>query len=101
MKVLKFGGSSVGSSERILQVIDILKGYIKKKELTAVVFSAFQKVTDGLISIANQAVAGDKNYVEKFEELRKRHINVVNDLIPKSKNKKLLEKVDELFSKLG
>lgn len=101
MKVLKFGGSSVGSSERILQVIDILKDYIGKKELTAVVFSAFQKVTDGLISIANQAVAGDEKYVERIQELQIRHINVVNDLIPKSKNKKLLERVDELFTRLG
>jgi len=100
MKVLKFGGSSVGNSERILQVIDILKGYIKRKELTAVVFSAFQKVTDGLISIANQAVVGDENYLEKIKELHKRHISVVNDLIPKSKNKKVLLSVEELFTRL-
>ena len=100
MKVLKFGGSSVGNSDRILQVIKILKGYIEKGELSAVVFSAFQKVTDGLISLANQAVIGDERYVETIDELHKRHIDVVNDLIPRSKSKKLIADVDALFVRL-
>ena len=58
MLVLKFGGSSVGNPQRINQVIDILKGYLEEKKQIAVVFSAFQGVTDGLIATAKKAVDG-------------------------------------------
>ena len=57
MKVLKFGGSSVGTPERISGVIDILKEYQAEGKKYAVVFSAFQGVTDSLILISNKAVA--------------------------------------------
>ena len=100
MKILKFGGSSVGSSERILQVIDILKKYIRERSLQAVVFSAFQGVTDNLIQLAKKAVAGDKSYEIDINNLYKRHIKVINDLIPKSKSKELIKKVNEIFEDL-
>ena len=45
MKILKFGGSSVGNAERINSVINILSDYLQRKENIAVVFSAFQGVT--------------------------------------------------------
>lgn len=57
MKVLKFGGSSVGTPERISGVIDILKEYQSEGKKYAVVFSTIQGVTDTLISISNKAVA--------------------------------------------
>ena len=57
MKVLKFGGSSVGTPERINGVIDILKKYQAEGKKYAVVFSAFHGVTNTLISSSNKAVA--------------------------------------------
>lgn len=100
MKLLKFGGSSVGSPERILQVIEILRDYVEKKQLTAVVFSAFQGVTDGLISLGNKAVVGDLGYLVDIENLLHKHIDAVNELIPKSKNKLLIKRVSEHFDNL-
>ncbi|MFH1195610.1 MAG: bifunctional aspartate kinase/homoserine dehydrogenase I [bacterium] len=100
MRILKFGGSSVGSPERILQVIDILKGYIEKKILSAVVFSAFQGVTDGLILLGKKAVTGDKSYPEDIDKLYQRHIAAVNTLIPSKNNKPLINKILEMFENL-
>ncbi len=58
MKVLKFGGSSVGTWQRVNGVIDILIEYLNNGENIAVVFSAFQGVTDTLIEAAIQAASG-------------------------------------------
>jgi len=81
MRILKFGGSSVGTPERISGVIDILKEYQAEGKKYAVVFSAFQGVTDSLISISNKAVARDDTYLEDLEQLEKIHINAVEYLV--------------------
>lgn len=100
MRVLKFGGSSVGTPERILQVIDILKDYNERKQLQAVVFSAFQGVTDNLISLAKKAVAGDKCYLDELNKIQSRHLTAADELLS-NKNKKPLErKILELFDEL-
>ncbi|KAB2837263.1 MAG: aspartate kinase, partial [Melioribacteraceae bacterium] len=100
MKLLKFGGSSVGSPQKIMQVIDILNDYAAKKELIAVVFSAFQGVTDSLISLGKKAIVGDLGYLADIENLLQRHITSVNELVPKSKNKIILQRVTDLFGDL-
>lgn len=100
MRILKFGGSSVGSSKRILQVIAILKDYIDKKILSAVVFSAFQGVTDDLILLAKKAVAGDKLYLDDIDKLQQRHLTVIHKLIPESDSKPLVRKISGLFENL-
>ena len=51
MIVMKFGGTSVGNAERIRNVADIVKSYIKRKPI--VVVSAVTKITDSLIKLAN------------------------------------------------
>ncbi|NWF89499.1 MAG: bifunctional aspartate kinase/homoserine dehydrogenase I [Ignavibacteriaceae bacterium] len=99
MRILKFGGSSVGTPDRIIQVIEILKTYIDKKLLTAVVFSAFQGVTDNLILLAKKAVAGDKSYLDDIEKLQQRHLSAVEKLIP-AKNKLLIKKILIMFDEL-
>jgi len=47
--VLKFGGTSVGSVERIMKVASIITSYIKKKFKVIVVSSAMSGVTNELI----------------------------------------------------
>lgn len=81
MRILKFGGSSVGTPERISGVIDILKEYQAEGKKYAVVFSAFQGVTDTLISISNKAVARDETYLEDLEQLERIHYNAVEYLV--------------------
>ncbi len=81
MKVLKFGGSSVGSPERINGLIEILKSYYKRGERITVVFSAFGGVTDSLIKMSKLAAKGDEKYREIFMAFSKRHQDAVNDLV--------------------
>lgn len=82
MKVLKFGGSSVGSPSRIKEVIDIVVKSDKNNGRVAVVFSAFQGVTDTLINLANLACSGSQQYITSLEELKERHFEAVRELIP-------------------
>ena len=81
MKVLKFGGSSVGTPERIQGLVDILKSYHRRGERYAVVFSAFSGVTDALLSMGSKAAAGDVSYREIFEAVHQRHIQAAEVLL--------------------
>ncbi len=98
MKVLKFGGSSVGNPERIENVISILKSY--KGERIAVVFSAFQTVTDNLIKLGDLAKTSDESYLSLLNEVKEKHLTTIDALIPKSKTKKAVTYVDALFNDL-
>ncbi|MCK5456269.1 MAG: aspartate kinase [Melioribacteraceae bacterium] len=99
MKVLKFGGSSVGNPERIENVIKILKSY--KTTRIAVVFSAFQTVTDNLIKLGDLAKSSDDGYLNLLEEVKEKHIRIVDELIPQTKSKKAKRYVDDLFNDLS
>jgi aspartokinase/homoserine dehydrogenase 1 len=59
MKVLKFGGSSVGSPENILRVKSIVENQV---EPSIIVVSAFQDVTDQLIKVSKLAMERAKQY---------------------------------------
>lgn len=101
MKVLKFGGSSIGDVGRIQNVIDILKKYyIEKNEKIAVVFSAFKGVTDTLINLSQRAVKKDEFYLEQFTALRERHMSVINAMMPATRSKKLMTETEMLFDEL-
>ena len=81
MKVLKFGGSSVATPERILGIIDILKSYYTTGEKFTVVFSAFGGVTDSLIAMSKLAEKGDETYLDHFDAFRQRHEDAVENLL--------------------
>lgn len=81
MKVLKFGGTSVGSPAVIRGLIDILKTYYVRGDRFAVVFSAFSKVTDTLLDMAHKASKGDQSYLDIFEKLRTRHLEAIEALL--------------------
>jgi bifunctional aspartokinase / homoserine dehydrogenase 1 len=81
MKVLKFGGTSVGTPETIKSLIAILKDYYQKGEHFTVVFSAFSKVTDLLIDMATKASKGDETYTQVFEQVKKRHFDAIDQLL--------------------
>jgi aspartokinase/homoserine dehydrogenase 1 len=98
MRILKFGGSSVGTPQRISNVIDILKDYQNKGIKFGVVFSAFQTVTDSLISMSKKAVEKNISYTKDFDKLYQLHINSINFLI-KRKDKVIFE-IDNLFNEL-
>lgn len=91
MKILKFGGSSVATPARIQAVIDIVKPYLNSE--VAVVFSAFGGVTDLLIQISTLALEGNQEYKQKLEQLQKRHLEVVRELIGVQKQSSILAQV--------
>jgi aspartokinase/homoserine dehydrogenase 1 len=91
MRVLKFGGSSVASAQRIKSVIEIIAPY--QQEGCAVVFSALGGVTDTLIEISQQALQGDADYHSKLELLEKRHLETVRELLSVQKQAGILAQV--------
>ena len=82
MKVLKFGGTSVGSAESILNVKKIVES---QKEPVIVVVSALGGITDKLIKTSQMAVEGDAQYQESFKEIITRHEDMINTVIPAGK----------------
>jgi aspartokinase/homoserine dehydrogenase 1 len=77
MKVLKFGGSSVATPQRVLSIVEILKSYDARGEQFAVVFSAFGGVTDMLLDMSHKAENDDDSYLDDLEDFKIRHIEAV------------------------
>ncbi len=98
MKVMKFGGTSVGSVNSILNVKQIVEA---QSEPVIVVVSALGGITDKLINTSKMAVEGDIEYEKEFREIVARHIDMVKTVIPeKEKQEKLLQVVGALLNEL-
>ena len=80
MKVLKFGGSSLGTPAAIRAVADIVRE-ARAHEPVLVVVSAFRGVTDQLLTCARLAERGDEAYLREFNQLAKRHRAAVTALV--------------------
>ena len=78
MNVLKFGGTSVGSVDSILNVRDIVES---RKEPVIVVVSALGGITDKLIRTSRMAVEGDVAYREAWKEIAIRHYEMIEAVI--------------------
>ncbi len=87
MKVLKFGGTSVGSVESILSVKRIVEA---QTEPVIVVVSALGGITDKLIRTSQMAVEGDPLYQKSFWEIAERHEEMINTVIPAGKDRDTL-----------
>jgi bifunctional aspartokinase / homoserine dehydrogenase 1 len=99
MKVLKFGGSSVATSENINKVISIVKESSYKNEV-AVVVSALGGVTDLLLEAGFLACAGNDTYKNKFIEIEKKHLLVIRELISVNNQSSVLGNVKKMLNKL-
>ncbi|MDO5442513.1 MAG: bifunctional aspartate kinase/homoserine dehydrogenase I [Bacteroidia bacterium] len=84
MNILKFGGSSVGSVESILNVKQIVSS---RKESVIVVVSALGGVTDMLLNTSTIAEAGNPAYIDSFEAIRKRHLDMIDAIFQPSVTK--------------
>ncbi|PIS46283.1 MAG: aspartate kinase, partial [Ignavibacteria bacterium CG08_land_8_20_14_0_20_37_9] len=93
MKLLKFGGSSIASAERIKNVIEIIKSSLKKDKELAVVFSAYHSVTDKLVAASHLAAEGNANYLDNLKELENRHLAIAKELISVSKQSSALANI--------
>lgn len=98
MKVLKFGGTSVGSVNSMLSVKRIVEGVDDK---VIVVVSALGGITDKLICTSKMAASGDDSYEKEMKEIVNRHIEMVYTVIPAGRGRELLlDLVNELLSEL-
>ncbi|MBR4845139.1 MAG: bifunctional aspartate kinase/homoserine dehydrogenase I, partial [Bacteroidaceae bacterium] len=99
MKVMKFGGTSVGSVNSILNVKKIVEA---EKEAVIVVVSALGGVTDKLIATSHMAANGDSAYEVAMAEIKRRHIDMTEELIPDGSQKEnLLLIANQLLTELG
>ncbi len=86
MKILKFGGSSLATAERIKSVAKIILGIKYKKGGLIVVVSAFGGATDQLINMGKKASGGDETYLDLFEKFIERDLQVLGGLFPKKQD---------------
>ena len=98
MKVMKFGGTSVGSVDSILSVKRIVEA---QHEPVIVVVSALGGITDQLIRTGKMAVEGDPLYQKSFWEIAQRHEDMINAVIEDGKVRRaLLAIVHDLLEEL-
>ena len=98
MKVLKFGGTSVGSVNSILSVKKIVEAV---EEPVIVVVSAFGGITDKLLTTSLLAAKGDVSYEKELSEIISRHLDIIEGVISDNEcrvyvQKKAMELLDEL-----
>ena len=87
MKVLKFGGTSVGSVDSIHQIQRIIS---QQTDDCIVVVSALGGITDLLLKAAHMALDTHEEYMAIYQQIRQRHIDMVNTLIENSTVRQML-----------
>ncbi|MEW4924584.1 bifunctional aspartate kinase/homoserine dehydrogenase I [Algibacter sp. 2305UL17-15] len=98
MKVLKFGGTSVGSSKNINRVINILDAYSKDSNVVCVV-SAVGGITDKLLLAGQQAQNKDEAFKDTFDIIKNSHFSIIKELNPNG-NSSILSFVEERLEAL-
>ena len=100
MKVLKFGGTSVGSVKSILSLKRIVENEARKQPIVVVV-SALGGITDKLIATSKMAVEGDEGWKASYQDMVNRHHKMIDTIITDLNDRELLfNKVDTLFEQL-
>lgn len=100
MKVLKFGGTSVGSVESILSLKAIVEKEAQKQPVIVVV-SALGGITDKLIATSVLAQKGDETWKDEFQAMVERHHKMIDTIITDPrKREQLFNIVDSLFEQL-
>jgi aspartokinase/homoserine dehydrogenase 1 len=94
MKVLKFGGSSVGSAENIEKVVEIVRKTIAA-DSCAIVLSAMQGTTDALINIGLAAENGDESFRSEIKLIAQKHLEAVHALIPTNAQNDIINFINE------
>lgn len=98
MKVLKFGGSSVGTPESLANVKRIVETTDGKK---IVVVSALGGITDLLLTTARLAMNDDISYLEHYAVIVERHRYVISEMVPASRREYVESVVRMLLDELG
>ena len=100
MKVLKFGGTSVGSVKSILSLKRIVENEVKRGPVVVVV-SALGGITDKLLATSQLALQGDEHWRTEFDDMVNRHHQMIDTIIEEPKRREdLFNAVDSLFEQL-
>ena len=100
MKVLKFGGTSVGSVKSILSLKKIVENEAKHQPIVVVV-SALGGITDKLLATSQLALKNDERWKEEFDAMVDRHHSMIDHIIEDTAlQQDLFNKVDALFDQL-
>ena len=96
--VMKFGGTSVGSAERIKAACELIAIEAASRPVVAVV-SAMSKITDLLLDTTRHAEAGDQAGVDRnLALLESRHREALASLVPAAEQPRVLAAVDEIVA---
>ena len=98
MKVLKFGGTSVGTPASLRNVKDIVES---SKEQVIVVVSALGGITDQLINTAKLACKGEISYLQQYAMIVERHLHVIDEVVAEEKRLDVKSIVNPLLEELG
>ncbi len=98
MKVLKFGGTSVGTVASLRNVKTIVEGL---QEPAMVVVSALGGLTDKLITTAKNAAAGCADLDAELLAIRRRHIDIIDELVPEGDRDRVKDIVNPMLDELG
>lgn len=97
MKVLKFGGTSVGTVDSLINLKSIVDGL---DEPAVVIVSALGGLTDRLIATARMAADGDPAFRESMQQMAQRHFDIIDALVPAEVREKVIETVAALLAQL-
>ncbi len=100
MKILKFGGSSVATADRIRTVVEIVRE-ARRNDRLAVVVSALGGVTDVLLDAAHMAASRDEAYKDKLTEIETRHFETLAELTSPADRAPVHDDIVEAFRDIG
>ena len=98
MKVLKFGGTSVGTVDSLHNVKQIVESC---DEQVIVVVSALGGITDQLINTAQQAARGDVGYLQNYAAIVERHNKIIDGIVPENRRLDVHSIINPLLEELG
>ncbi|MFW6101071.1 MAG: aspartate kinase, partial [Bacteroidota bacterium] len=96
MYVYKFGGSSLGSSERLKHVAQII---LSGKDKPIVVVSAVGDTTDLLVEAIDKAVEAGGDYTESYNLMKQKHMEIARELFSPSIQPEVIGKMHLEFKK--
>lgn len=99
MRVIKFGGTSIGTPKLFLSVAKIISNRWEK-EFTIVVLSAIGGITDKLLEAIELADKGNQKYINILEEIKSLHYDFVSKVVAEDNRQQILNQINKLFIEL-
>jgi aspartokinase/homoserine dehydrogenase 1 len=99
MRVLKFGGTSVGNAENLNKVVAIVKKALSSDNIIVVV-SALGGTTDALIETVKAASLRNESFKDTLKSIEKRHLQTVKELMPVDQQSAILSRVKKHINEI-